>query len=108
EPRRWPVAALARRAVALELVHPVEGDVEPVAALVLDDRYLERGLLGGDRVDAAIDPDAMVEMDHVVAFHQRAGRGRRRRLAVAARPAEPPGPPEDLVNRQHPQRRHHE
>jgi hypothetical protein len=39
----------------------------------------------------------MVEMHDVVALDQGAGRGRRRRLPVAARAAEPPGAAEDLM-----------
>ena len=97
QPRRRLVAVVAGRAIALELVEAVERDVEPVAALVLDDRDFERRLADEDRLDAAVDPDAVVEVDDVVARGERAGGRRRRRLAVAARPAEAARAAEDLV-----------
>ena len=59
-------------------------------------------------LDAAIDPDPVIEVDDVVALGQRAGRGRRGRLPVPARPPEPPGAAEDLVVGEHPQRGHDE
>ncbi len=55
-----------------------------------------------------IDADAVVEVHHVVADGERPGDGRRRRLAIAAGPAQPPGAAEDLVVGEHPQRRHDE
>ena len=61
----------SRRAIALELVDAVERNVEPVAALVLDDRDLDRALAHEDRLDAAIDPDAVLEMHDVVARLER-------------------------------------
>ena len=107
------VAAAADRrppggAVPLELVEAVQRHVEPVAAFVLDDRHLEETAPDGDRLDAAVDPNAVIEMDHVVPGGQRAGGRRRRRLPVAPRPAQPPGAAEDLVVRQHPERGKHE
>ena len=101
---RRPVAVLAGGAVALQLIEPVERDVEPVAALVLHDRHLDGGLAHHDRLDAAVDPDPVVEMDDVVAGGERAGGERRRGLAVAPGPAQPPGPAEDLVVGEHPER----
>ena len=71
DPRRRPFAVLARRPIPLELVEPIERHVEPVAAFVLHDRHLDGGLADHDRLDAAIDPDAVIEMDHVVADGER-------------------------------------
>jgi hypothetical protein len=67
ESRRRAVAVLAGGAIALELVEAVERDVQPVAALVFDDRDLERAAPHRDRVDPAVDADAVIQVDDVVA-----------------------------------------
>ena len=108
DPRRRAVAVLAGRAIALELVEAVERDVEPVAAFVLDDRHLERRLAGRDRLDAAVDADAVLEMHHVVALDQRSRGGGGGGLAVAARTAQAARAAEDLVVGEDPERRHDE
>ena len=63
--RRCIVRDVARRAIALELVDAIERDVESVAALVLDDRDFDRALADEDRLDAAIDADAVLEVHDV-------------------------------------------
>jgi hypothetical protein len=70
EPWRRTIAVLSRRAVALELIQAVERYVEAIAALVLHDRNFQRRLSRGNRLNAPIDPDAVLEMDHVVAQGQ--------------------------------------
>src|SRR3954452_19000967 len=95
---RWrAIAVLAGGAIALELVQSIERHIQPVATFVLHDRHLEGGLAGGDRLDAAVDPDTVLEVDDVIAQRQRAGSTRGRSLAIAARTPQPPGPAEDLV-----------
>ena len=108
DPRRRAIAVVLRRAVALQLVEPVQRHVEPVAALVLHHRHFHRRRADGDRLDAAIDADAVVEVHDVVALDQRAGGGRRRRLPVAPRPPQPPRAAEDLVVGEDAEPRHEE
>ena len=102
------IAVAVGRAIALQLVETIERHVEPIAALVLEHRDFDDAALDGDRGDAAIDADAVVEVHHVVAQRQVAGDCRRRRLAVAARAPQPAGTPEDLVIGKDAERRHHE
>ena len=45
------------------LIDAIERNIESVAALVLDDGDLDRALTDEDRLDAAINPYAMLEMD---------------------------------------------
>ena len=97
DPRRWPVAILLGRAIALELVQAIERYVEAVSSLVLDHGDFHGGCADRDRLDPPIDPDAVIEMDDVVALDQRAGRGRGCGLPVAAGAPEPPGAPEYFV-----------
>ena len=100
EPRRSPVTVF-RGAVPFDLVDPIERHVQPVAALVLDDRDLEhRSLADTDPLHAAIDPDTVFEMHHVVARSERGG-GCPGRLPEPPRPANPPGAPEDLMVGEH-------
>ena len=108
EPGRREVPVLPRGPVALELIEPVEGDIEPVAPLVLDHRGLDHRLAGHDRLDPPIDADPVVQVDHVVPLGERAGHQGGRGLPVAPGAPEPPGPAEDLVIGQHPEGRHHE
>ena len=61
------MCTVSRGAIALELVDSVQGDVESVAALVLDHSDFDRALPDEDRLDAAIDADAVLEMHDVVA-----------------------------------------
>jgi len=97
-------------AVGLELIQPVERDVEPVAAFVFDDRHLERPALRADRdrLDPAIQPDPVFEVHHVVSRLQRTGRRRRGRLTVTPRPPQAACAPKDLVVGQHAERRQDE
>jgi hypothetical protein len=108
DPRWRAVAVVFGRAVAFELVEPVEGDVEAVAALILHHRHFHGRRADRDGLDAAIDADAVVEVDDVVALHQRAGGRRRCGLPVPARPAQPPRATKDLVVGEDPQSGHQE
>ncbi len=96
--------------VRLELIQPVQRHVQAGPALVLYDGHLEGPALrpDGDRLDPAVDPDAVLEMDHVIAGPERPRRGAGRRFAVPARPPQPAGPAEDLVIREHAQPGQHE
>ena len=97
--RRRVVGDVVGGAIALELIDAVQRHVEPVAALVLDDGDLDRALADEDRLDAAIDADAVLEMHDVVA---RLERERIDAAAdVAARAADAPLAPEDLVVGEH-------
>ena len=81
------VGDIAGGAVLLDLVEPIERDVESVAPLVLDHRDLDGGLAVEDRGHAAVYPDAMLEMHHVVARLERRDmfeRGAGRVLPAAA------------------------
>ena len=107
--RRRVRPVLAARPVRLQLVEAVQRHVETITALVLDDGDVERALPHDNRLQAAVDADAVLQVHHVVARLQRArGRGARplpprSRGAVAAGAAQPPRPPEDLVVGEHPQ-----
>src|SRR5262245_22842933 len=105
---RGTIAVLAGGAVALELVQAVERHVEPIAALVLHDRHLEGGLADHDRLNAAVDADAVVEVHHVVAEGEGPGGERGRGLAVTPRAPQPAGTAEDLVVGEHAERGYHE
>ena len=104
-----PVQARRRRVlahgvggtIALDLVEPVQGDVEAVAPLVLDHRDLDRALFDDDRLHPAVDADAVLEMDDVVPRLERGDRLHRRAGAVAARPPDAPVATEDLVVGEH-------
>ena len=100
--------AVAARAVRLELVQPVQRDVQAVPALVLDDRDLEGALADRNRLHAPVDPDAVLEVDDVVPRLERPRRGGGRCGPVASRPPQATRPAKDLVIRHHPQRRQHE
>src|SRR6185369_159945 len=93
--RRRVVGDVVGRAVALELIDPVQGYVEAIASLVLDDGDLDRALPDEDRLDAAVDADAVLEMDDEVAWLE----GERVDAAadVATRAPDAPLAPEDLV-----------
>src|SRR5205823_9836085 len=83
---------------------------QPGPTLVLYDGHLERPALRShrDRLDPAVDPDAVLEMHHVIAGLERPRRGRGRGFAIAARPPQPAGPTEDLVVGEHAQPGQHE
>ena len=98
EARRRRVAAhIVGRAVALDLIDAIERHVEPVAALVLDDRHLDRALAHEHLLDAAIDADAVLEMHHVVARFERGDALERGAGSVAAMATDAPLATEDLV-----------
>src|SRR6267378_2280173 len=65
--RRVTVAISTHRAIGFELIDAIEGHIEPIATFVFDDRNLERYALRPDRdgLEAAIDPDPMLEVDDV-------------------------------------------
>src|SRR4051812_14321295 len=62
-------------AIALDLVDAIERDIEAVAALVLDYGDFNRALLNEHLLDAAINTDAVLEMDDEIS-----GLERRKRL----------------------------
>src|SRR5262249_41103559 len=107
--RRWSLA-VTDRAVGLELIDPVERDVEPVPTLVLDDGDLEHRAIraDGDGLEAAVDADPVLQMADIAARCQRPGGGGRARAAIARGPPQAPGPPEDLVVGENTERRHDE
>ena len=72
--RRRVVADVHGGAIALDLVEPVERHVQPVTAFVFDHRDLDRALAHEDLLDAAVDPDAVLEMHDVVAGLERGDR----------------------------------
>src|SRR5687768_4078028 len=87
--------------VPLDLIHPIKGDVEPVAALIFDDRNFNGALADEHLLDAAIDPDAVLEVDDVIT-----GLERREALecssgCIPPRPPESPLPPENFVIGEH-------
>ena len=90
-------------AIALELIDAVQRHVEPIAALVLDDRDLDRALSDEDRLDAAIDPDAVLEVHDVVAVLERHRVERRGAADVAPRTTNATLAAEDLVIGENPQ-----
>ena len=102
--------SVPRRAIRLQLIQPVQRDVEPVAPFVFDHRHFERPALRAhrDRLDPAVQPDPVLEVHHIVALLQRAGRGGGGRFAVAPGPPQTACAAEDLVVGQHPERRQHE
>ncbi|OLC05575.1 MAG: hypothetical protein AUH46_02205 [Gemmatimonadetes bacterium 13_1_40CM_70_15] len=67
---RWRVA-VPGRAVGLELVEAIQRDVESVAALVLEHRHIQRPVADGDRLQPAVNADAVLQMDHVAAERER-------------------------------------
>ena len=95
--RRRILGDVVGRAIPLELVDAIERHVEPIAALVLDDRDFDRALPDEDRLDAAIDADAVLEMHDVVAVLERHRVERRGAADVPARAANAPLAAEDLV-----------
>jgi hypothetical protein len=107
-PGRRTVTIFAGGAVSLQLVQPIERDIQPVTPLILDDCDFERGIADGDSLDTPVDAYPVLQMDDIVAYGQRTGSRIRGRLAVAPWPAQAAGPPEDLMIGQHPERRHHE
>ncbi|OLE61149.1 MAG: hypothetical protein AUG10_02365 [Gemmatimonadetes bacterium 13_1_20CM_2_70_10] len=109
QPRRRRVgAAVAARAVRLQLVEAVQRHIEAIASLVFDGGHVECALPHRDRLQAAVNTDAVLQVHHVVARTQRAGSRRWRRGAVAARTAQPPRAPEDLVIGEHAEAGHDE
>ena len=97
-------------AIRLQLIQPVQRDVEPVAPFVFHHRHFQCPALRAhrDRLDPAVQPDAVLQVHHVVSLLQRARRGSGRRFAVAPRPPEAARAAEDLVVGEHPKRRQHE
>src|SRR4051812_25962218 len=68
ESRRRRVSGdVRRRSVTLDLVDAVERHVESIAALILDDRDFDGALADEHLLHAAVDPDTVLEVHHVVA-----------------------------------------
>src|SRR3954467_9538901 len=98
KPRRWCLGCdVVRRTIALDLIDAIERDVESVAAFVLDDRDLDGTLANKDLLHAAIDADAMLEMNDVITWFERGETFERATSRVATRAAETPFTSEDFV-----------
>src|SRR5690606_28773291 len=65
-------------------------------------------VLDRNRADAAVDTDAVLEVQHIVSDGETAGCGTRSGLAIASGATNTAGAPEDLVVGKRPQRRHGE
>src|SRR5918992_915489 len=100
---RSSVIAIGRGAIALDLIDAIERNVEPIPALVLDDRHLERALSGEDGVDAAVDTDAVLEVHDVIAGLECSHRLERNAARVATGAPQSPLAPEDFVIGQNPE-----
>src|SRR5262249_49914471 len=94
--RRRVLRDVVRRAISLELVDTIERNVETISALVPHDGDLDRAPPDEDRLDAAIDADAVLEVHDEIAGLERQ-RVDRRRGGVPARAADAPLAAEDLV-----------
>src|SRR5690606_19621433 len=57
---------MLRCTIALDLVYPVQRNVQPVAALILDYRHFHGSLAHEDALDTAINANAMLQVHHVV------------------------------------------
>src|SRR5260370_33549023 len=92
----WWRVAVANGAIRLELVQPVQRHVESGADFVLPDGNFERSALGPHRhrLDAAVDPDAVLQVHYVVPRPERPGGCGGRGLAGAARPPQAARRPE--------------
>src|SRR5205814_2415683 len=72
QPRGWAVLRhVAGRPVALELIDSVQRNIQTVAPLVFNNGDLDGALSHHDRLDAAIDADAVLEVHDVIALAQR-------------------------------------
>src|SRR5439155_777263 len=89
---RWRRLAVSRRPVRLELVEAIQRHVEAGAAFVLDYGDLEAATFRPNRdgLDATVNPDAVLEMDHEVPTPEGPGRRAGDRLAIAPRAPQPP------------------
>src|SRR5689334_13012046 len=65
---------IAGGAVSLDLIDPVERDVETIAAFVFDHRDFNGALPNKDRLQPAIDPDAVLEVDNEIPGLERGDR----------------------------------
>ena len=98
EARRHGFAVgVARGTVPLDLVDAVEGHVEAVATFVLDDRDLDGALADEDRLQSAVDADAVLEMHDEVAGLERGNGLERRAGCITPRAAKAALPTKDLV-----------
>src|SRR2546423_3379371 len=96
--RRWRFGGyVGRRSIPLDLVDAVERNVEPVAALVLDDGNFDRALAHEHLLDPAIDANAVLEMDDVVARLERCEALECAARRVSSRAAEASLTTEDLM-----------
>ena len=84
------------------MVEPVQGDVEPVASLVLQHGDLHRGAFTDrDRLDAAIDADPVFQMHDEASGLEGVYPCWAQCLPVPFRPPEPARAPKDLVIGEH-------
>src|ERR1700722_1646410 len=88
---------VARRPIPLELIDTIERDIEPVPALVLDHRHLDGARLDEDGLDPPIDPDAVLEVDDIVARLECRHGLQRDPASVPASTTDPTLATEDLV-----------
>ena len=82
---------------ALHLINAIERDVEPVAPFVLDDDHLDGAFPDEDRLHAAVNADAVLEVHYEVTGLERADELERGSRGVAPRATDAPVAPEDLV-----------
>src|SRR5689334_69394 len=98
KPRRRSVGGdVVSRSIPLDLIDAIEWDVEAIAALILDDRHFDGALAHEHLLHSAIDADAMLEMNDVIAGLERgeALEGTASRVTPCA--SEPPFASEDFV-----------
>ena len=99
--RRWRVTVgVTGRAVSLDLIDPVQWNVEPVATFVLDDGNLHGALAHEDGLQPAIDADAVFQVHHEVAGLESGDGFERRPGRITTRASESALAAEDLVIRQ--------
>ena len=95
--RRTVRADVAGRAIPLHLIDAIERHIQPIAALVLDHGHFHRAFADEDRRHAAIDADAVFEMNDEVAALQRGDNVQHRAATVLARASDTAFTAEDFV-----------
>ena len=92
---------IAGAAVSLNLIDAIQRHIQTIAALVLDDRGLDRAFAHEDLFNAAIDADAVLEVHDVVTRLERPDGIERCPGGVLARAAQPAITTKNLVIREH-------
>src|SRR3954463_6614443 len=85
------------RAITLDLIDAVERDVEAIAPLILDDGNFDRALAEENLLHAAIDSDAVLEMDDIISGLESGQACQGAAGRIPPRPAEAPLAAENLV-----------